>query len=456
MASSTVPAGSSGGNPSALVNYQTTPEHYLRFTPNAPYYYFNQSMAITGGTYKIWPEYATTNTTVTNRAERARVGYSRTASGTQYGATGGANLGATAIQTLALTATSTVDLYWTTTQTANTTWGSTTNSSINQTFFFGNGFFWARNDTSGQCWYATANNTGAAPVAGGTTPATFNSGAFGNGNFVSGMGGATNSLAYTNNIAGNWTNVAVAGLSGNVTALAYSTALTQFTAGTTSGQIYTSTNGVAWTLRLSGSTAINQIWPSTIGTTRWVASNGGAAGSLFTSTDGISWTARSITTTNIVYGICQWGNFYQAITYSSTTPATASFYSTDAITWTAGGIQFAAGTYPYYFAPNYHLTNPLFLVTYPTSYGAGGPCQAFYSQTAAPTNEYSFYVAQLNSLGNNFSTMGHDGAYQLYAASSGNGSSIANIAYTNFFNTATIGGVTSFYWYKVQPGTINN
>lgn len=92
------------------------------------------------------------------------------------------------------------------------------------------------------------------------------------------------------------------------------------------GTVYTSTDGITWTSRTSGTAS--SIRSIVYGPSLFVYAGGG--GALATSTDAITWTARTSGTTSSINVITYGGGIY---VYGGTGGVLAT--STDAITWTA-------------------------------------------------------------------------------------------------------------------------
>jgi hypothetical protein len=92
------------------------------------------------------------------------------------------------------------------------------------------------------------------------------------------------------------------------------------------GNLATSTDGITWTARTSGTTT--SIFTVTFGNGIFI--RGGISGALATSTDGITWTARTSGTTTSIYKI-RYGNGIFVRVGAAGTIGT----STDGITWTS-------------------------------------------------------------------------------------------------------------------------
>lgn len=91
--------------------------------------------------------------------------------------------------------------------------------------------------------------------------------------------------------------------------------------------VYTSTNGAAWTLRTSGTTS--QITNVTYANDKFIYC--GFGGALGTSTDGITWTARTSGTTSIISAVNYNGSSYAYSLGSVNTTSVGT--STDGLTW---------------------------------------------------------------------------------------------------------------------------
>jgi hypothetical protein len=104
-----------------------------------------------------------------------------------------------------------------------------------------------------------------------------------------------------------------------------------------SGNIRTSTDGITWTTRTSGTTRqLNDIiWTGT----QFVVV--GATGTITTSTDGITWTTRTSGTTSALTGVAYNGNIHIALINS-----TSILTSNDGITWALTTITYGGGSNP--------------------------------------------------------------------------------------------------------------
>jgi photosystem II stability/assembly factor-like uncharacterized protein len=81
-----------------------------------------------------------------------------------------------------------------------------------------------------------------------------------------------------------------------------------------SGTILTSSDGVTWTSRTSGSS--RNLWAVAYGNSTYVVVGG--SGTILTSSDGISWTSRSSGTSSPLYGVSFGNNVFVAVGYSAT------------------------------------------------------------------------------------------------------------------------------------------
>ena len=127
-----------------------------------------------------------------------------------------------------------------------------------------------------------------------------------------------------------WTTPAVIPTTESVSAITYGNSL--YIAGCDSGNIYTSTNALTWTVRTSRTTT--HISALTYGDSLYMYAD--LAGINATSTDGITWTPGTITATNISY--LSYGNSLFLGVENNQIASVGGGYvitSTDAVTWTA-------------------------------------------------------------------------------------------------------------------------
>ena len=138
------------------------------------------------------------------------------------------------------------------------------------------------------------------------------------------------------------------------------------------GTVYTSTDGITWTSRTSGTASV--LRTVTYGGGLYVC--GGAGGVLASSTDAITWTVRTSGTTSSINCIIYGSNLYvyagqngalatstDTITWTARTNGSSStitalaylnnlYTSTDAITWTARSYPISASTACFYYGNN--------------------------------------------------------------------------------------------------------
>ena len=340
----------------------------------------NQTVSIPAGTYKVYSQY-TTNT----NPQYTTIGYSRQGTYKIGSATTAVGVyGSDASTVLTLSATNSVDVYQATARTSvyisSGSFGTTTSNWSN--CFYLNGYIAWQDVTSRTMYYATYPTTTTPTVTTGVTLTnTMNSMTYGNGIYVVGMFGTTNSFAYSSSISGPYTVSAVATLTGQVNCVTYSTAANIFVAGDQYGNIWSSTNAVAWTNRQAITNGNHQyIAAPNTGTYKFLAGVGGSSGATntaYVSTDGITWTSRTLGTTSIVYSMELWGTYYQAMCFNSTS-GPSNYYSTDTVTWTAGGFPSAGPGSAPVFATTQN-TNPLFI------YYKGSSNGPVYSQGTSPS-----------------------------------------------------------------------
>jgi len=417
MAASTIPASSSGGGNGNLVENASTPVFSISFAGTATLFLTpNQAINISAGTYKIYSAFSTTNI---SNVSQIRIGYGHTKEPQYFVQPLGVtyNLGVDSIYTQTLTATSAVDFIKDSAY-SQTSYGLTTSSLPNYVSYYANGYFFIPDQVGGnvRVYYVAAPLvSGSNLSAGGTTPAACYGMIYGNGTYVALHSGVTNSVSTSTSPATNFTTVAIAGMTGQARAGAYSTAAALFVIGDSSGNVFSSPTGGAgtWTSRLSTAVLIGQIYAPPSGTYRFIMGGGLNA---YVSTDGISWITRTVTTTNYaVAGVTMWGTYYHALAYNSIATAGQSYYSTDTVTWTAGGFPFN-GSSASYFLNSPGVANPMFQYI---SWGGMTNAYGYYSQTSSPQQ-----VSILNGTSNSsvsYGTCGTDGYYGWVAASSPSG-----------------------------------
>ena len=228
--------------------------------------------------------------------------------------------------------TSTDGITWTA-RTSGTT--STINAlAYDGTLYHAAGCNFGLTSTDAITWTANATYTG--------TTSTINSIIFAGGIYVfAGQGG----VLKTSTDGITWTN-RTSGTSSNINALTFGTVYAYAGDG---GVLATSTDAITWNAQTSGTTS--SIF--SLGYNGSLYLYGGAAGTLASSTDGVTWTPRTSNTTNSINGLASFNGFSA---YAA--PGANMGSSTDGITWysrvkansnagyntlTYGGPQFVAG-----------------------------------------------------------------------------------------------------------------